>query len=260
MRFLVEYDGAAFSGWQAQAVERSVQGDLERSLDALGPHGRVTAAGRTDAGVHALAMPAHVDLASRLNAEALRRAINARLAVDARIFALHDAPDDWHARFSCLWRAYRYDLLLTPEPSPLRRGRALWWPRPLDLASMREAAAALVGRHDFASFATQEERATVREVYSLGVRAAPEGVSILVAGESFLRRMVRGLVGTLLLAGEGRLDPRSVSGIIGARDRALAGPNVPPRGLYFVAGGYGPYPGERVFEAPPRWWPEGEGV
>ncbi|HWG85705.1 MAG TPA: tRNA pseudouridine(38-40) synthase TruA [Deinococcales bacterium] len=243
LRLAVEYDGSAFLGWQVQPEGRTVQGALEAALVPLGPHGRVVAAGRTDAGVHARRMPAHVDVAFSLPPGQVLRALNARLPEDARVLECQEAPPAWHARFSCRWRAYRYRILNRPVSSPLERCRALWVPQPLDSAAMREAVGRLVGRHDFAAFATQEERQTEREVLAVRLDATRDGADLLIAGESFLRHMVRGITGTLVQVGLGKLDATGVEAALASRSRAQAGPNVGPQGLYFEAAGYDPWSG-----------------
>lgn len=245
-RLTLSWDGAAFVGWQSQPGARSVQDALRDAVLPLvsssADVARPVAAGRTDAGVHAEAMTAHLDVrlgSLKAAAPQLARAINAHLPPDLAVSDIQVAAPGFHARFSCTERAYVYRVINTPQRRPLWAGRALHRSGPLDLDAMRRAAAALTGLHDFAAFATQEERQTVRELRRLDVRRVGELTEFHVAGESFLRHMVRGLVGTLLKVGEGRLGPAQVAGILMSRQRAQAGANVPPHGLYFARAKYG---------------------
>lgn len=247
LRLLLAWDGADFAGWQAQANAASVQDTLHAALVRLGGEGvaRPVAAGRTDAGVHAAAMPAHVDVPGefRIPVEKLARALNAHLPPSVAVLEAGPAPPGFHARFSCTERRYTYLLLAAPQRHPLWAGRALHVPGPLDVPAMNAAAARLIGTHDFAAFATQEDRQTVRELRALEIRPGPPvpggGIQeVHVAGESFLRHMVRGLVGTLLLVGQGRLGEEDVAAILAGRERARAGANVPAHGLMFVGASY----------------------
>jgi tRNA pseudouridine38-40 synthase len=250
LRIDLEYDGTDFAGWQVQAQgERTVQGVLEAALAPLGPSSRPIAAGRTDAGVHALRMTAHADVQWTIPASKVLRALNSRLPPDVRVLSCSDAPEGFHARFSCAWRSYRYRILNAPTASALHRHRALWVPQRLEVGPMRDATRALIGLHDFAAFATQEERQTVRELFACSVRSVPtvlgrEGqhfIEVRLSGESFLRHMVRGIVGTLLEVGFGKLDSSEVQNVLEGRDRAKAGPNVAAHGLFFERAGYEPW-------------------
>ncbi|MFN3265635.1 MAG: tRNA pseudouridine(38-40) synthase TruA [Deinococcales bacterium] len=249
LRLLLEWDGTAYHGWQAQSQgEQTIQGVLENALEPLGLFSRPMAAGRTDAGVHALEMPVHLDVGFGLAPESILKALNARLPPDVRVLFCAESNPNFHARFSCHWRSYVYRILNTPTASALERNRALWIPQRLEVAPMRHAAQHLVGRFDFAAFATKEERQTEREVLSCEVRAVPapfsrgqEAIEIHIVGESFLRHMVRGIVGTLLEVGSGKLSSSDVLRVLESKDRGMAGPNVPPHGLYFFKAGYRPW-------------------
>ncbi len=237
LRLTLEYDGTEFAGWQVQSKgERTVQGVLENALEPLGPSARPIAAGRTDAGVHALAMPVHVDVQHAVPAPNVLRALNARLPGDVRVLEVSDALDGFHARFSCQWRAYRYKIHNASVSSALERYRALWVPQKLDVDAMKVASSHLIGTHDFAAFATQEERQTVRQVYT--AEWVPRPLEFRIVGESFLRHMIRGIVGTLLEVGLGKLQPDDVKKILESKARSNAGPNVLPHGLYFAGAGY----------------------
>ena len=248
LRLTVAWDGRDYAGWQSQRNAASVQDTLQAALTGLGTVGalRPVAAGRTDAGVHAEAMPIHWDVPPgfRVPLAQLPRALNARLPSSVAVLDAAPAPEGFHARFSCTERRYIYRLQVAPQRHPLWAGRALHVPGPLDAAAMNRAAAQLVGFHDFAAFATREDRQTWRDLLRLEVHAPVSRQpgtlwEIHVAGESFLRHMVRGLVGTLLLVGQGKLHADEVAAILASRERARAGENVPPGGLYFAGAAYG---------------------
>ena len=248
LRLTVAWDGRDYAGWQEQRNAVSVQETLQAALHALGGEGalRPVSAGRTDAGVHAEAMPLHWDVPAgfRVPLVQLPRALNARLPTSVSVLSAGVAPPGFHARFSCTERRYVYRLWVAPQRHPLWAGRALHVPGPLDAGAMNRAAQSLIGLHDFAAFATREDRQTVRDLLRLEVQTRevqPQGElwEIHVAGESFLRHMVRGLVGTLLLVGQGKLGAAEVEGILASRERARAGANVPPGGLYFAGAEYG---------------------
>ncbi|WP_050920840.1 tRNA pseudouridine(38-40) synthase TruA [Deinococcus gobiensis] len=245
LRLSAEWDGRDYAGWQAQLNAPSVQDTLHSALLVLGGQGaaRPVAAGRTDAGVHAEAMPLHWDVPQdwRLPPARLARALNARLPASISVREAGVAAPGFHARFSCTARRYVYRLWTGPQRSALWHGRALHVPEPLDAEAMNRAATALLGRHDFAAFATREDRQTVRDLHVLTVVPGPGGLwDIHVEAESFLRHMVRGLVGTLLLVGQGRLPETEVAAILEGRVRAAAGANAAPSGLYFAGASYPP--------------------
>jgi len=257
LRLTLEYDGTEFLGWQRQAGgERTVQGALESAFARLpGGHGSVVAAGRTDAGVHALAMVAHVDTGSDIPDDKLRLALNAHLPRDVGVLRVATSDPDFHAQFDCRYRRYLYRLRVRrddPRGVALQRRRVLSVFRRLDVAAMQDAAEALVGTHDFSSFATRETRSRERTVLlcelrdSIGEAGEADGeMRLHVAADGFLRGMVRTMVGTLLWVGKGKLRPEELPGLLAARDRTRAGHNVAPWGLYFVEAGYLPWDRER---------------
>ncbi|MFC6592006.1 tRNA pseudouridine(38-40) synthase TruA [Deinococcus lacus] len=248
LRLTLAWDGTDYAGWQEQPHAPSVQGSLYAAALSLGLEAaRPVAAGRTDAGVHAEAMPAHLDLlAPHIGADQLARALNSRLPRSVAVLSAEPAPAGFHARFSCTERRYVYRILCAPVRMPLWERQAWHVSTDLDPAQMNQAAAHLLGTHDFAAFATREDRQTVRELRELqvSVQALPYGelLEIRVAGESFLRHMVRGLVGTLVLAGQGRLLASEVSTILRSGQRAQAGANAPAQGLCFTGASYLPRP------------------
>lgn len=246
----LEFDGTGYFGWQRQARsnERTVQAVVEDALGKLpGRHGPLVAAGRTDAGVHALAMVAHVDVDNDIPAEKLRLALNSHLPRDVAVLAVTTVAPDFQAQFDCRYRRYLYRLRLVrdePRGVALDRNRVLSIYRRLDVAAMQAACGALIGRHDFASFATQETRSTVRTVYLCQLREEAGDLRLHIAAEGFLRNMVRTVVGTLLWVGQGKLRADDLPGLIAARDRSRSGQNVPAHGLYFVEAGYGEWQAE----------------
>ncbi len=240
---LAEYEGTHFAGLQRQREGlRTVQGELEKALPRIGALPKAVAAGRTDAGVHALAMPFHVDVESGIPVEKVPEALNRLLPEDLKVVGALEVAKDFHARKDALWRAYRYRVLQRPHPSPLLRHRALWLKPPLDLSAMREALPLLLGRHNFLGFAKEETREGVRELLEARVEEVEgEGgleVRLYFRGTSFLRGQVRGMVGTLLEVGLGKRPPESLKAVLETGDRRLAGPSAPAHGLYFVEAAY----------------------
>lgn len=246
VRLLLEFDGTDFRGWQRQASgERTVQAAIEEAFANLpGQHGSVLGAGRTDAGVHALAMVAHVDTGSTIPDEKLRLALNAHLPRDVAVVSLQTCRPDFEAQFDCLYRRYLYRLrVMRDDPRGLAVNRERLLPvfRHLDLPAMKRATTYLLGRHDFASFATQESRSTVRTLHLCDLREERGELRLHIAGDGFLRNMIRAVVGTLLWVGKGKLTPEQMPDLLAARDRRRAGHNVGPQGLYFVEAGYQPW-------------------
>ena len=235
------YDGTAYAGFQIQPNAPTVQGELERVLAVMCAEPvRITGAGRTDAGVHASGQVIDLRTTSGLGPEELERGVNALLPEDIAISDLGPAEYSFHARFSATGRTYEYRIRSAAVRDPLWARREHWQPGELDLAAMRAAAAHLVGRHDFAAFAAGEsgERTVKRAEW------ISEG-SVLrfeIEADAFLRGMVRGIVGTLLWVGRGKLTVERFAEVLEKKDRALAGPSAPAKGLCLVAVRYG---GER---------------
>jgi tRNA pseudouridine38-40 synthase len=244
IRLTVEYDGRGFMGWQRQPHGPSVQQALEDAVrDITGESAVVHAAGRTDAGVHALAMTAHVDIGKPLAPFRLMEGLNARLKLAGAAAAVLDAalaPPDFHARFSCTGRAYRYRLLCRRAPLTYEQGLVWRRPRPLDIEAMRAAAAHLIGRHDFTTFRHVHCQAASPEktLDRLDIAAAGAEIHVEAAARSFLHHQVRSMVGALVLVGEGKWAPDRVKAALEARDRAALGLNAPPDGLWFAAAQY----------------------
>ena len=238
----LEFDGGPFFGLQRQGHGPSVQQAVERAvLEVTGETVTMHSAGRTDSGVHALAMVSHVDIAKPLTPFRLMEALNAKLRPEPiAVLACEPKPDDWHARFSCIGRRYLYRIRNRRPPLTLERGRAWHVARPLDAEAMQRAAQALVGRHDFTTFRSVHCQAKdpVKTLDRLEVTREGDLVTIEAAARSFLHHQVRSMVGTVALVGLGQWSEAQVGEALAARDRAALGLNAPAEGLYFVEARY----------------------
>lgn len=238
-RLTLEYHGGPFVGWQRQSKGVSVQGVLEAALGVLnGGPVTVTGAGRTDAGVHARGQVAHVDLRRGWDPFRLAAAANHHLRPHpVAVLAAAEAPADFHARFDAIERQYVYRLVDRAAPLTLEAGLAWRVPGPLDVAAMAEAAAHLVGRHDFTTFRAAQCQALspVKTLDRLAVRRVGQGVEIEARARSFLHNQVRSLVGTLVKVGHGKWTPEQVAEALAACDRSRCGPVAPPDGLSLEA-------------------------
>lgn len=234
IRLVLAYDGTEFHGWQRQPGLRTVQGEVERAARSV--FGRcvpVTASGRTDAGVHALGQSVHFVVRTRLDAATIARAVDAYLPEDVAVRAAAEERAGFHARRDARRKSYVYHFLVDSARDPLWRRYTYFVRRPLDLAAMRAAAAALVGRRDFRSFVKGPPPGgdAVRHLMALRVLRWRRGVRLVATADGFLQHQVRALAGALLLAGRGRLDPDDVERILAAKDRRMAPPALPARGL-----------------------------
>ena len=237
---VVEYDGTDYLGFQVQAHGRTIQGEIERALASVTQEaGRIVGAGRTDTGVHAQGQVIAFSTAWRHPVGELQRALNAVLPKDIAVRELRPVARGFHPRFDAVSREYRYTILNQPLRSPLARRFAHHFPHPLDVAAMNEAAGVLVGSQDFASFgrAPQGDN-TVREVYQARWTPGRPFVYFGVVANAFLYRMVRSLVGTLLLVGTGELSPDGFEEILRSADRSRAGQVAPPHGLCLIKVNY----------------------
>ncbi|HLZ78993.1 MAG TPA: tRNA pseudouridine(38-40) synthase TruA [Sphingomonas sp.] len=241
-RLLVEYDGRPFMGWQRQAHGPSVQQAIEQAVTLVtGETAAVHAAGRTDAGVHATGMVAHVDIEKAIPPFRLMEALNARTRpAPVAILACDVAPDDWHARFSCIGRRYIYRIVDRRAPLALEEGKAWRVAPPLDVDAMHAAAQRLIGLHDFTTFRSAhcQSASPVKTLDRLDVRRVAGGIEIEAAARSFLHHQVRSMVGCLTLVGRGKWTPDDVTEALEAKDRDALGLNAPPDGLYFVEAVY----------------------
>lgn len=241
----VEFDGRPFMGWQRQAHGPSVQGAIERAIrEITGESVAVHAAGRTDAGVHGAAMRAHADIEKPFAPFRLMEALNARLRPDpVAILACEAVSDDWHARFSCVGRAYEYHIANRRAPLTWEKGLAWRMIQPLDAGAMHEAAQILVGRHDFTTFRSAHCQAAspLRTLDRLDVERRGERIVIHAAARSFLHHQVRSMVGCVAMVGMGRWSAEQLRDALEAQDRTRLALNAPPDGLYFMRADY---PGE----------------
>ena len=237
-KLILEWDGTPFMGWQRQDHGPSVQAAVERATKAMtGEVVTAFAAGRTDAGVHALAMAAHVDIAKTVTPHRLVEGLNALLRPDpVAVIRAEAVADDWHARFSCVGRRYLYRIANRRAPLTLDSNRAWRIGPPLDLAGMREGASYLVGRHDFTTFRSAhcQSDSPIKTLDALTVEREEDEFHIRAEARSFLHHQVRSMVGCLALVGLGRWEPEDMRKALEAMDRAALGLNAPPEGLYFV--------------------------
>ena len=239
-KVILEYDGTNLIGWQENRQGPSVQSLLKNAIEKFcGVRPDVVGAGRTDAGVHAVAMVAHFDLNSGADANTVMRAVNFYLndapvsVVDCEI-----VPDDFNARFSCVMRHYKYIVLNRSAPPVLDKNRAWWVPRKLNVKKMRDAARALVGKHDFTSFRASQcqAKSPIKTLDSCRIEKKDDLIVFDFSARSFLHHQVRNMVGTLVEIGLG--TPYDINEIFAARNRSAAGATAPACGLYFIQADY----------------------
>ncbi len=244
--FKIEYDGQPFSGWQRQDTHPSVQGAIEAALAKLEPDlPAIAAAGRTDAGVHGLGQVAHVDMAKDWDPFRLSEAVNHHLKpAPVAIVAAAAVSDDFHARFSALSRRYLFRIIQRRAPLVHDRGQVWRLNHRLDVDAMREAAAHLIGKHDFTTFRSTmcQAKSPLKTLDRLDITAHGDEIHFDVKARSFLHNQVRSFVGTLERVGAGAWSPDRVKSALEARNRAECGPVSPPDGLYLTEVGYDPDP------------------
>jgi tRNA pseudouridine38-40 synthase len=232
----VAYDGTSFSGYQVQPGKRTVQGELEKTLEKLnkGDSIRVNASGRTDAGVHARGQVIHFDTTLEIEPDRWQIALNSLLPADISIQTAEIASTDFHARFDAVGKEYRYFLLPSKTRDPFQRNYAYQFPYQLDFNAMKEATGHLTGTHDFTSFcsAKTEVEDRVRNLKEIDFFEENGLLVFRFVGDGFLYNMVRILVGTLLEVGTGRREARTMPELLEKKDRTLAGKTAPGHGLY----------------------------
>jgi tRNA pseudouridine38-40 synthase len=234
----LEYDGSRFLGWQTQPGGGTVQDALERAISEIaGRAVAVTAAGRTDRGVHARLQVVHFDTDASRPTSAWVRGVNALLPDAVAVLWSREVETAFHARYSARSRTYRYELLNRDVRPGLESGKLGWFHLPLDIERMREAAALLVGQHDFSAFRSAECQAAtpVRTLHALDIEACGERIDFLLRANAFLHHMVRNIVGTLIYVGKGKFPPSWAREVLQSRDRARAAPTFGPEGLYLDA-------------------------
>ena len=239
----LEYDGRAYSGWQAQPGLSTVQDVVQRALSRVADAPvECTCAGRTDAGVHALAQVVHFDSDAARSERSWRLGANTYLPADVSVAWVREAPAHFHARYSALARSYRYCVFNRDSRPALAAGRATWERRPLDAARMHDAAQVLLGEHDFSAFRAIEcqARSPVRRVETLSVTRRGDWVLIDITANAFLHHMVRNIAGLLLTIGYGESPPERVAAVLATRDRKQNAATAPPDGLYLAAVRYPP--------------------
>ena len=237
-KLTIEYDGTNLLGWQRQLDGPSVQQYLEEVLEILsGHHSEVAAAGRTDAGVHALGQVAHIDFETSMEPWKIREAFNANLRqknAPVRVINVEQVSADFHARFSAVGRGYIYRILNRRAPSVLAENRVWWVPVPLNIKQMRAGAKYLLGYHDFTSIRASacQAKSPLKTLDKLDIKKQGDEILFDVEARSFLHHQVRNMVGTLKMVGEGKLSPKDIKKILDAKDRTKAGMTAPACGLY----------------------------
>ena len=236
IRLTIEYDGTNYCGWQVQkrSQKKSIQGTIEKALQKiLQEKIRIIGSGRTDAGVHAQAQVANFKTNSDTALDKLQKGLNALLPDDIAVTKIKEVHPDFHSRFAAKSKVYRYSILNRPYRSALLRGKVYFCPYPLDVRLMQEESRILLGKHNFKAFQAADKKAanSVRTIKKLQVKRDNDLIYIDIEADSFLYNMARNIIGTLLEIGRGKLPKGSLGRILVARDRRLAGPTVPSKGL-----------------------------
>ena len=239
-KVILEYAGTNLIGWQENRQGPSVQSLMKDAIEKFcGARPDVVGAGRTDAGVHAIAMTAHFDLDGNHSADTVMRALNFYLVgMPVSVLNCEIVSDDFHARFDCTSRHYKYVVLNRSASPVLQQNRVYWVPRKLDVDAMRAAAIKLIGNHDFTSFRASEcqAKSPIKTLDQIDITCDGDEIIFEFSARSFLHHMVRNIVGTLIEIGLGK--PYDIDAILAAKNRAVAGPTAPADGLYFIRADY----------------------
>ncbi|MCL5045925.1 MAG: tRNA pseudouridine(38-40) synthase TruA [Actinobacteria bacterium] len=241
IRLLVQYDGTNYHGFQVQLGHQTIQSKLEEALETVtGARPRVTGSGRTDAGVHALGQVVNFRTEGTIPTDRIPFALNAVLPPDIIVKEAAEVPPDFHARFSARSKVYRYTIYNDVFPTPFWRLYSYHWREPVNVAAMRQAAAHLIGRHDFAAFKAtgSSAKTTVRTVLSFEITVDGPLIHLTVEADGFLYNMVRIMAGTLLDVGVGKIRPSNLPHVIESRNRDAAGRTLPPHGLCLMRVNY----------------------
>ncbi|MGD2091496.1 MAG: tRNA pseudouridine(38-40) synthase TruA [Candidatus Aminicenantes bacterium] len=236
-KIIVHFDGTDYSGWQYQAPpERTIQGELIRALKIIAKKRVVvTGSSRTDAGVHSTGLTANFHLRIKIAAESLQRALNALLPEDIRVVSCEILDKSFNARFSAKSKTYIYRIFFGQVCSPFAYRYMTHIPYPLNLRKMRKAVPYFIGEKNFSSFTSDEpQKNRIREISAFTMRVKGEEITFTISGKSFLRYMVRNIVGTIIDVGRGKIDLKDIPAIFAAKDRRKGGQTAPPRGLTLV--------------------------
>lgn len=237
IRLTIEYDGKDFNGWQKQPNKLNIQGEIERAIEEItGEKVDLIASGRTDAGVHALAQMANFKTNSNLPVEKYPIALNTKLKKSMRIQKAEEVEEDFHSRYHCKQKTYRYVINNSEQGSSIYRNLEYFVPNKLNLEKMQEAVKYFEGEHDFKAFKASgtSSKSSVRTIYKTKVEKQGDRIIIELTGNGFLYNMVRIIAGTLVDVGLGKIEPAEIPGIIEKGERARAGKTLPPQGLYLV--------------------------
>lgn len=235
IKLLIEYEGTNYSGWQTQKNAIGIQEVIEDSIERItGERVKLIGSGRTDGRVHALGQVANFLTSSTIPGESFKYALNVALPEDIKIIDSEEVPLDFHSRFDAKRKRYRYIIYNGKTPRPMYRNFSYYVERELNIEEMQESLSYLIGTHDFQSFmaSKSEVDTTIRTIYSIEIIKKDEFIEIIVEGKSFLRHMIRIIVGTLVFIGTGKLKKESLNNIIQGKNRKLAGPTAPPQGLF----------------------------
>lgn len=234
IKLTIEYDGKDFNGWQKQPNKLNIQGEIERAIEIItGEKVDLIGSGRTDAGVNALGQVANFKIEKDIPIEKIAYALNSQLKKAIRIKKAEEVPDDFHSRYTCKKKTYRYEINNSEQGTAIYRNMQYHFPIKLDENKMNEGAKYLIGEHDFKSFKASgtSSKSSIRIIYNAEVVRCNDTIAITLTGNGFLYNMVRIIAGTLLEVGEGKIKPKDIKKILDAKDRSMAGKTLPPNGL-----------------------------